>query len=425
MGNPRVILLFASVVSAAVTAQPCDPQWRPVTPGGPQSEVFSLAAWDRNGAGNVLIVGGGFFSTGNAVAQWNGSTWSGLGTGLTNGSGFSVAVYDRDNAGPAPSVIVVGGSFTSMRGVPANSIAVWDGSVWKPLGGGITQFPGGPWVYTLAQFGTELIAGGDFHQAGAVPVDGIARWDGVQWSAFTDLGVNRPRALLEWQQALYAGAYFSIPGPASGVKKWTGSAWIPAGKNFPRDFVWSLGTYKGELIAGGDFDVNFGPGNHVARFDGATWRPLGDGVNGRVYALTNFDPDGPGPAPEYLIAGGNISMAGGVPVLGIAAWDGQQWSALNGNLGNAARRFAIYNDQLVAGGNFGTAGGLPSPYLAFYGCAPCEPDCNGDGLLTLSDFGCFQTRFATGNMDADCNRDGLLQLSDFGCFVTKYALGCP
>jgi hypothetical protein len=26
---------------------------------------------------------------------------------------------------------------------------------------------------------------------------------------------------------------------------------------------------------------------------------------------------------------------------------------------------------------------------------------------------------------ADCNSDGVLNLSDFGCFQTKFALGCP
>ena len=55
----------------------------------------------------------------------------------------------------------------------------------------------------------------------------------------------------------------------------------------------------------------------------------------------------------------------------------------------------------------------------------CYPDCNGDGLLNLSDFGCFTTRFALGEAYADCNGDGVRNLSDFGCFTTKFALGCP
>jgi hypothetical protein len=56
---------------------------------------------------------------------------------------------------------------------------------------------------------------------------------------------------------------------------------------------------------------------------------------------------------------------------------------------------------------------------------PCYPDCNGDGVLGLADFGCFQTAFALGFSYADCNGDGQLNLADFGCFQTKFALGCP
>ena len=55
----------------------------------------------------------------------------------------------------------------------------------------------------------------------------------------------------------------------------------------------------------------------------------------------------------------------------------------------------------------------------------CYADCNADGTLNLSDFGCFQTRFALSDARADCNQDGVLNLSDFGCFQTKFALGCP
>ncbi len=55
----------------------------------------------------------------------------------------------------------------------------------------------------------------------------------------------------------------------------------------------------------------------------------------------------------------------------------------------------------------------------------CYPDCNGDQILNLADFGCFQTAFASGQAYADCNGDSLFNLADFGCFQTKFATGCP
>ena len=55
----------------------------------------------------------------------------------------------------------------------------------------------------------------------------------------------------------------------------------------------------------------------------------------------------------------------------------------------------------------------------------CYPDCNGDGSLTVADFGCFQTRFVLGDPYADCNQDGAHTVQDFGCFQTRFAAGCP
>lgn len=55
----------------------------------------------------------------------------------------------------------------------------------------------------------------------------------------------------------------------------------------------------------------------------------------------------------------------------------------------------------------------------------CYADCDADGLLSLADFGCFQTRFSLSHPYADCNRDGLWDLADFGCFQTHFATGCP
>ncbi|MCC6660856.1 MAG: EF-hand domain-containing protein [Phycisphaerales bacterium] len=82
--------------------------------------------------------------------------------------------------------------------------------------------------------------------------------------------------------------------------------------------------------------------------------------------------------------------------------------------------------------NFGTGLGIGGYNISAFdnwAVAPagvqCYADCNGDGVLNLSDLGCFRTRQALGDPYADCNGDGVLNLSDFGCFTTKFALGCP
>jgi hypothetical protein len=55
----------------------------------------------------------------------------------------------------------------------------------------------------------------------------------------------------------------------------------------------------------------------------------------------------------------------------------------------------------------------------------CYPDCNADGVLTVADFGCFQTKFVLADPYGDCDGDGQLTVADFGCFQTKFVVGCP
>ena len=83
--------------------------------------------------------------------------------------------------------------------------------------------------------------------------------------------------------------------------------------------------------------------------------------------------------------------------------------------------FVLAGTKSTHANNFGNGG---NTYLLGT-AAPCYPDCNGDAVLNLSDFGCFTTKFALGDPYADCNGDAVLNLSDFGCFTTKFALGCP
>ena len=70
-------------------------------------------------------------------------------------------VFD-DGSGPA---LYAGGGFTTAGGVPANSIAKWDGSSWSALGSGLSAH-----VMALAVFddggGPALYAGGNFTIAG-------------------------------------------------------------------------------------------------------------------------------------------------------------------------------------------------------------------------------------------------------------------
>ncbi len=54
----------------------------------------------------------------------------------------------------------------------------------------------------------------------------------------------------------------------------------------------------------------------------------------------------------------------------------------------------------------------------------CYPDCDGNGVLNVNDYICFQTKFALGDPYADCDNNGVRNVNDYICFQTKFALGC-
>ena len=80
--------------------------------------------------------------------------------------------------------LYAGGHFTTAGGSPANRIANWDGSSWTALGSGISGDGTSPrFVSALAVSGSNLYEGGLFTAAGGIEATNIARWNGSSWSS--------------------------------------------------------------------------------------------------------------------------------------------------------------------------------------------------------------------------------------------------
>jgi hypothetical protein len=72
--------------------------------------------------GNLVIAGG------SGLFQWDGSSWSLVGSGSAEAV-HALNVYN--------SRLIVAGMFGAVGGVQANSIAQWDGQYWSPMGAGM------------------------------------------------------------------------------------------------------------------------------------------------------------------------------------------------------------------------------------------------------------------------------------------------
>ncbi|MBK8167965.1 MAG: hypothetical protein IPK64_18630 [bacterium] len=115
------------------------------------------------------------------------------------------------------------------------------------------------------------------------------------------------------------------------------------------DIVRSLVVFDGALIAGGRFTAS-GAVNleHIARWDGTSWNPVGDGLGFDVYALATYN--------DMLIAAGYDGEGGGGE---ISAWDGISWSAIGPGYSVDIRVLAVHEGRLVVGGYLsGGAGGV-------------------------------------------------------------------
>jgi len=341
--------------------------------------VQALVVHDE-GSGAQLYAGGDFTTAGgvmaNRVAKWNGSSWSPVGLGV-NGRVLALALFDDGDG----LVLFAGGVFTRADGLPAGRIARWSGTGWASVGGGMTDGD----VRALAVFddgrGPALYAGGAFQTAGGVPASRIARWDGASWSSLQSGMNDAVEGLAVFDDgsgpALYAGGRFTVAagGTANYLARWDGTDWstLGSGMNSNVRVLAALDVGSGPaLYAGGAFSAAFSMSvglalNHVARWTGASWAPLGSGMNGTVRALAAFD-DGDGPA---LYAGGSFTSQGDTAARRIAKWDGTSWSALGSGMSGAHQdvyALAVFDDgsgpALFAGGGFTSAGGVEAEHIA-------------------------------------------------------------
>jgi hypothetical protein len=172
--------------------------------------------------------------------------------------------------------------------------------------------------------------------------------------------------------ALYAGGGFTSAGGvvANRIARWNGAGWSALG-NGVNDDVLALAVHDDgggpALLAGGLFTTAGGlAANHIAKWNGASWSGLGGGVNDDVRALALFD-DGGGPA---LYAGGSFTSAGGAVANRIARWDGS-WSALGSGTNDRVAALVVFDDgggaALYAGGAFDSAPDSGDSFLAKWG----------------------------------------------------------
>lgn len=220
-------------------------------------------------------------------------------------------------------------------------------------------------VHAVLVDGNDVYIGGEFHRAGNVRVEGVARWDGKRWLPLGGdpaVGVNgQVLALAMVGENLYVGGHFDVAGDkdASCLAVWNRGTnrWAAVGKGFYSDagdaVVNTLLAQDGMLYIGGRFSgVSTTIASNVARYDGTSFSRLGGGVAGTVYALAI--------SGARLYVGGDFQTAGSKPARNLARWSpaSSTWEAVGTGTDSVVYAIAVDGSDIYIGGHFNEAGGV-------------------------------------------------------------------
>lgn len=190
------------------------------------------------------------------------------------------------------------------------------------------------------------------------------------WDTIAEGSLIHINALVEYEGNLVAAGKFKTLGgnTAYHVARWNGSSWEQMGAGLGASIYSTalalLIDTDGSLVAGGAFDKRgdgTGDFNNIARWNGSSWQPIGEGFTGKVADLIIYD--------GQLVATGSFQKSGDVITNSIAAWNGTSWQALGsgltaGDTDDRANCLAIHGNKLIVGGKFSYAGDVYSPYVA-------------------------------------------------------------
>jgi len=204
------------------------------TAGGVATE--SIATWDGSWAGdpddliaigfsrqvwalaidssNNVYAGGNFTTAGgaakfNRIAVFNATSllWEGLGSGISSGIVYALAVNSSNQ-------VYVGGTFTNVDSIAeADRVALWSGAAWSALGTGFSA--GTVYALHIDAYGNLYLGGDSLSTINGITINNLARYVGGSWYSVgyaPQQGAGDPGDITALETSptgdLYIGGYF-------------------------------------------------------------------------------------------------------------------------------------------------------------------------------------------------------------------------
>lgn len=293
--------------------------------------------------------------------------------------------------------LVAAGNFESMGGAPARGIASFDGAQWHAMGEGVSTHGAGGYIMALLEWNSQLIVAGTFTAAGGERANNIARWDGENWSRFSDVGngvIGGATNVVVRNHIPLVGGWFTAAGniECNGLAEWDGESWHPVTADVPTTVTRLIQTSE-DLYALGAFQT------------GAPYEPYQDTVLARVvnnrcepiFGLYGY-------ADRAVALGRSVAVAGYFldewgDYREFAVWDGNAWQFPPLGPLDRVREMTEYRGVLVAevfreanpvrqletwdGAEWKRFSGLPPVGIA-------SLRCSGDALYALGEAGVFR-----------------------------------
>lgn len=305
--------------------------------------------------GDVVLAGVQGSAPGASAAwRWDHSTqtWQNFGSGVGGTAPFNQALAILELAG---GDVVLAGNFNNAGGVPVNSIARWNGTVFMPLGSGIS-YPSQPFqlaVRSLAQMPNgDIVAGGNFDTAGGGVGGNVARWNGSFWARLPQGAGNVVWSLVRssHDELIIGGAYTFAGGSFA-------NKYIARYTDTPSPWV-ALNPLAHALSEGDTLILTAAPATGFANVSCQWTRDGAPIVNG------------PGGAS---IGGGTVSGATGIlasPTTGAPV----TLTISGARSSDRGSYVAVFTNGCGSGSSLPAAISIPSP---------CPADFNGDTLSTI------------------------------------------
>ncbi|MBN8676985.1 MAG: T9SS type A sorting domain-containing protein [Chitinophagales bacterium] len=306
----------------------------------------------------------------DGFCAYNGSTFTSFGrrfdcTSFGCSPAFLIARY-KDQiyfSGPALSII---------DGVSdINGIAKWDGMQWSPAMPGLVYEVGdNPYLDSYYIRNDLFYAVGFFRTADGDTCNSVAYWNGQKWTGlnfppWSDNSLPRVTSVIFYQDQLYVGGNFSwAQSGGADIARLDSTGWHMVGGGLYGGLanVNDMVVYKNELYICGYFrELDGNIGNKIMRWDGVQWKKVGEG-----FCAPNVIPAKMMVHEDKLyVVGIFYCVENDLPVHNIATWDGERWCTFgNSVFNNKINYISAYKGDIYISGGFTEVDGQPCKYFA-------------------------------------------------------------